>query len=203
MSEESLTGEKGKKLEEIKKEAEKKGCPVQRILYFTEEFLSGPMCGKCFPCRLGSAEARIRANKISKHLEGTGEGDIQALKRIGINMLEGSFCKKGKDTGKFIADTIENFKEEIERHVSGSCTSRECHGLIEYVINPRLCIMCGKCAEVCKDRAVWGEKRERYLSGYTPFVIRSARCTKCGKCLDVCPTGAIEVVTLINEIVNK
>jgi NADP-reducing hydrogenase subunit HndC len=199
MDEESLTGEKGKKLEDIRKEAEEKGCPVQRILYFMDEFIAGPMCGKCLPCSLGTAEARIRANRISGRTEGAGPGDIKALKRIGLNMMEGSFCKKGKDTGKFIMDTIIGSEREIEQHISGVCEKKECLSLIEYVINPGLCVMCGKCAEVCKDRAVWGETRVQYLSGHTPFEIRQKRCTKCGECVKVCPTNAIEVISVLTE----
>ena len=33
MNEETLAGEKGKKLEDIRREAEEKTCPVQRVLY--------------------------------------------------------------------------------------------------------------------------------------------------------------------------
>jgi NAD-dependent dihydropyrimidine dehydrogenase PreA subunit len=204
MTEESLTGEKGKRIEDIRKEAEEKACAVQRVLYFLEEFLAGPMCGKCFPCSLGTAEARVRANRLSGQIEGAGAGDIRALKRIGLNMMEGSFCKKGRDTGKFIVDTLSGSQGDVEQHISGVCAKKECPGLVEYVINPRLCTMCGKCSEVCKHRAVWGEKRVPYLSGYSPFEIRQKRCTKCGECVKVCPTGAIEVVSvLLEELIAK
>ncbi len=40
MSDESLTEEKGRKVEDIKKEAEKKECPVQKTLYLVEEFIN-------------------------------------------------------------------------------------------------------------------------------------------------------------------
>ncbi|MDI6891027.1 MAG: 4Fe-4S binding protein [Thermodesulfovibrionales bacterium] len=204
MSEESITEEQGKKLKDIKREAEEKACPVQRALYYIEEFLAGPMCGKCYPCALGTQEAKIRLIKIVQHLDGISALDIEALRRIGSQMREGSFCKKGKETGRFIIETITNSEEEFNQHLSGICPKRECINLIEYVVNPELCVMCGKCLEACKYNAIVGEKREPYLSGYLPFEIRQKRCTRCGECVEVCPTGAIEIITTkIEEVVMK
>jgi NAD-dependent dihydropyrimidine dehydrogenase PreA subunit len=205
MSEEILTEEKGKTLEEIKKEAEEKACPVQKSLYFIEEFIAGPMCGKCYPCALGTQEAKIRLLKIIQHLEGVSPSDIETIRRIASNMIVGSFCKKGKDTGRFVIETLTLSEEEFNRHLSGVCPKRECINLNEYVINPELCIMCGKCLEVCKYDAIVGEKKESYRSGYLPFEIRRKRCTRCGECVNICPTGAIEVITtkIEEEVVNK
>ncbi|MEW6417951.1 MAG: 4Fe-4S binding protein [Nitrospirota bacterium] len=205
MNEEILTEEKGKTLEEIKKEAEKKACPVQRNLYFIEEFIAGPMCGRCYPCALGTQEAKIRLLRISQHLENVSNADIETLKRIGSNMIVGSFCIKGKNTGKFLIETITGSEEDFIQHVAGACPKKECINLIEYIINPELCIMCGKCLEACKYNAIIGEKREHYLSGYLPFEIRQKRCTRCGECIKVCPTGAIEVITteIEEEVVSN
>jgi ferredoxin len=204
MNEDLLAQEKGKTVEDIRREADSKSCAVQKALYFISEFVSGPMCGKCFPCALGTGEAKLRLLKISQHLEGVSEKDIEVLKRIGQSMLEASFCKKGKDTGKFLVDLITNSEEEFKEHVQGKCRYKECISLIEYVINPDLCIMCDKCREVCKYNAIIGEKGLPYKRGYLPYEIVQKRCTKCGECLKVCPTGAIELVThIIEEVVNK
>ena len=202
MSEESLPKER--KLEDIRKEAEQRVCALQKVLYFVEEFLAGPMCGKCYPCSLGTAEARIRLTRIKEHLGEVSRADIQVLNRIGVNMIEGSFCKKGKDTGKFVIDALTNSGEEFEQHVSGVCPKKECISLVEYVIQPDLCIMCGKCVETCKFDAITGEKRVPYLSGYLPFEIRQKRCTKCGECVTACPTGAIELISVvIEDLINR
>jgi NAD-dependent dihydropyrimidine dehydrogenase PreA subunit len=182
--------QKEKKLEDIKKEAEQKNCPVQRSLYFIDEFLSGPMCGKCFPCSFGSYEARIRLKRIVK---GTAvDADVASVKRIASNMLEASMCKKGKDTAKFILDNIDS--KEFTEHVSGICSNKECLEFIKYIIIPEKCTMCGICLDACKDNAIKGEKKKTYLSGYQPFEIAQKRCTKCGECIKVCPTGAIVIV---------
>ena len=204
MSEERLTGEKGKTVETIKKEAEKRACAVRKALYFIEEFISGPMCGKCFPCALGTAEAKIRLTRLADHRKDISGKDIETLWRIGLQMTEGSFCKKGKDTGKFLLDTLSVSEEEFKQHLAGACPKKECISLIRYEINPDLCILCDKCAEVCKHHAIVGEKRESYRSGFLPYQIRQKKCTKCGECLKVCPTAAVVFITdNTEELVNS
>jgi ferredoxin len=187
--------EKEKKVEEIKKEAEQKRCPVNRALYYMDEFLAGPMCGRCMPCSFGSYEASMRLKNI---VEGRGtEADLVALRRIADEMLEGSLCKKGKDTARFVLDWMAT--DVFREHINGRCPERECAPFIQYRVIPEKCIMCGLCKEVCKYNAIIGEKKVSHLSGYLPFEIRQKRCTKCGDCVPVCPTGAIIVVDLKDE----
>ncbi len=185
-----MTEQKEKKVEDIKKEAEARKCPVNKSLYYIEEFLAGPMCGKCFPCEMGVYEAGIRLKDIT---EGKGsEAGIFAIRRIASDMLESSRCKRGKDTAKFILEWMgtDVFKE----HVEGRCPDRDCISLIEYRIIPDNCIICGLCQDACKDNAIIGERKKAYKSGYLPFEIRQKRCTKCGDCIKVCPTNAIIIV---------
>lgn len=185
-----MAEQKEKKVEDIKKEAEAKKCPVNKAIYYIEEFLAGPMCGKCFPCEMGCYEARIKLKNIS---EGHGSGaDIFALKRIASEMLESSRCKKGKDTAKFILEWMGT--DVYEKHIEGICPDRECPALIEYRIIPEKCIMCGLCQDACKYNAILGEIKKAYRSGYLPFEIRQKRCVKCGDCIKVCPTEAIVIV---------
>ena len=82
MSEVKGQDEQGRKLEDIRKESESKPCPVQKSLYFVSEFLAGPMCGKCYPCALGTNEANIHLIRLSQHLPGVSEEDISAIRRI-------------------------------------------------------------------------------------------------------------------------
>ncbi|MBI5741162.1 MAG: 4Fe-4S binding protein [Nitrospirae bacterium] len=184
--------QKEKKLEDIKKEADEKKCPVQKSLYFVDEFLSGPMCGKCFPCSFGSYEARVRLRRLAG---GSGSGeDIAAVKRIASNMSEASMCKKGKDTAKYMLEHVDS--REFTDHVSGVCAQRECMDYFKYTVIPDKCNMCGDCLDVCRDNAIIGEKRKSYLSGYSPFEIAQKRCSKCGECMKVCPTGGIVFVSV-------
>jgi ferredoxin len=203
MSEETTQEEKEKTLEDIRKEADEKACAVQKILHFIGQFLAGPMCGKCFPCAFGTYEAKIRSERLSTDPGQADEAEIEVLRRISSLMIYSSRCKKGKDTGKFITDILTNAEEEIRKHLSGICPQKECFTLVEYRINPGLCTMCGKCADVCKHNAILGEKRTHFQSGYLPFEIRQKRCTKCGECLKVCPENAIETLSPeIKELIN-
>lgn len=187
-----MSDHKELKVEDIKKEAENKRCPVQKALFYIEKFLSDPMCGKCFPCSIGTYEAKIRLQNIIS-AKGT-EGDIFTLKRIASEMIESSRCKKGKDTAKFILEWMDT--GAFHEHVEGICFARECLIFIEYRIIPEKCVMCGECQIACRFNAIIGEKKKPYLSGYLPFEIKQKRCTKCGECVTVCPSGAIELVDI-------
>jgi ferredoxin len=183
-----------KTLEDIQREAEERACPVQRMKYFIGEFIEGPMCSRCYPCSLGTAEAKIRLDRLSTHPGHAGESDRRALRRIAEQMIEASFCKKGKDTGRFILAAMAAAEGEMQEHLAGVCPTKECRDLIEFIIAPDACTMCGKCLEACHEHAIIGETREMFRSGYLPFEIRLKRCTRCGECLNVCPTGAIQIV---------
>ncbi|MFA5354474.1 MAG: NADH-ubiquinone oxidoreductase-F iron-sulfur binding region domain-containing protein [Thermodesulfovibrionales bacterium] len=179
---------KERKVEEIKADADAGlKCPVNRALVYVTEFLAGPMCGRCFPCAMGSYEARIRLQNLT---EGRGtDADLAALRRIAAEMTEGSMCKKGKDTARFILEWMET--DAYAAHLVGRCPEQECKAFIEYRIVPQNCIICGLCKDACKHNAIIGEKKTTYQSGFLPFEIRQKRCVKCGDCLPVCPTGAV------------
>ncbi len=179
------------KVEDIKKEAEEKGCPVQRALYYVEEFLAGPMCGRCFPCAMGSYEAKLRLQAI---IDRQGkEDDITALRRIADDMLVSSFCKKGKDTARFMLEWLDS--GVFQEHINGVCPDAKCVAYVQYKIIADKCILCGECKAVCKDHAILGHKRKGpFSAGDVPFEIRDKRCTRCGACIDVCPTGAIVLI---------
>lgn len=190
---------KEQKVEDIKAAAQAKACPVQKALYYVAGFLDGPMCGRCFPCSLGSFEAGRRLQNIA---EGRGTGaDISALRRIAGHMLEASMCKKGKDTARSIIEWMEDgaFYAHIcppRADASGAgcrCPEKQCAGLVEFRVISEKCTRCGLCKDACAHGAIFGEKRKPYLTGYPPFEIRQKRCVKCGDCLRACPEGAIEV----------
>jgi len=181
-----------KKTAEIKKEAEELKCPVKRALYYVEEFLAGPMCGKCFPCEMGTYEAAARLRNV---ISGMGaQGDLDAIRRIADEMLLTSRCKKGKDTAEFILEWMAT--GAYNEHIEGRCPARECEAFIEYRVIPEKCIMCNLCKEACNYNAIIGEKALPYMSGYLPYEIRQKRCVKCGDCIRVCPVAAIEIVDI-------
>jgi len=183
-----MTEQKELSVEDIRKEAEERHCPVQQALYYVEKFLDTLMCGKCFPCAFGTYEAKMRLKDITA-AHGT-ETDISLVRRIASVMIEASRCKRGRDTGRFLLGWTDT--DSFKAHADKRCPDRECLSLIEFRIDPEKCIMCGECQTVCKFNAIVGEKKKPYLSGYLPFEIVQKRCTKCGECFSVCPTNAIE-----------
>jgi len=169
-------------------------CAVQNLLRAVEEFVEGPMCGKCHPCTLGSSHAAARLRRITQ-----GEAtdlDLAILRSISERLTVGSMCKKGKDIGELIGRTLTENREEFLEHINQRCRHSECLALMVYRVVPEKCTMCGVCLDVCRFEAIIGEKRVGYRTGYLPFEIRDVRCTRCGECLPACPEGAIEVVSL-------
>ncbi len=158
--------------------------------FYYDESKDG-MCSKCHPCKLGIYDAikifeAIQAGKgIDKY--------VDQLKRIAVEVKDGGMCKKGKDHADILASFIANNLEDLERHIKGVCTHRECKLLVRYEINASLCTMCDKCREVCKDNAIEGQKKLPYKTGFTPYRIRQRRCTHCGECIKVCPENAVFV----------
>lgn len=184
-------GEKNKKdMKDVFEAVENIKCDIQKSLKFIQEFLSEPMCGRCLPCSLGSYEAEVRLKRIAAGI--AGQGDVAAVQRIADQMLEGSMCKKGKDTAKFLIDILKT--DSFLEHLQGKCHKRECPSLITYRIIPEKCVICGLCQEACRYNAITGEKRMSYRSGYLPFEIRQKRCVKCGECVPACTYAAIEII---------
>lgn len=180
------------KVDDIKSSAESIKCPVERSYYLVSEFLAGPMCGKCFPCSMGSYEAKILLKKL---MNGSGsEEELLHIKTIAEEMLVASMCKKGKDIAKYILEWHD--KDVFNKHLQGLCPEKSCKSLIEFRVVPQKCTMCGECLIACKYNAIHGEKIKPFMSGYQPYEIRQQKCVKCGDCLPVCPTEAIIVVNV-------
>jgi len=179
------------KVEDIRKATEDKACTVQKSILLMEEFLKGPMCGRCFPCAFGSYEALVRLKNIES--QQATEADLQALQRIASEMEWASFCKKGKDVAKFFSEWLQS--DDFKAHLEGVCPTGECKSFIRFQIIGDRCTNCDECKKVCPDHAIMGQKRKSpYESGLLPYEIRDRRCSRCGKCFDVCPTGAIIII---------
>jgi formate hydrogenlyase subunit 6/NADH:ubiquinone oxidoreductase subunit I len=178
------------KVDDIKNDAESIKCPVERSRYLMAEFLAGPMCGRCFPCSMGSYEARILLKNLMN--SNSSEEEVRHIKTIAEEMLVASMCKKGKDIAKYILEWMDT--DVFNKHLEGICPEKTCKSFIEYRIIPEKCTMCGICSKICKYNAIHGEKVKPFMSGFHPFEIRQQKCVKCGDCLDVCPTEAIILV---------
>jgi ferredoxin len=168
-------------------------CPVMatrlRLEYFYNDDSKDGMCSKCHPCKLGIYDA---VKILASIQEGKGLDVYPALlKRIAVEVKDGGMCKKGKDHADILAAFLRDFESDLHRHIKGACTHQVCSRLVRYEIVPEKCTMCGKCAEVCKDFAIEGQKLVEGKTGFTPYRIRQKRCTHCGECIKVCPEGAV------------
>ncbi len=67
----------------------------------------------------------------------------------------------------------------------------------EVMVSDSRCILCGRCAEVCPQKAIKLNKIRK---------IDRLRCDLCLKCADVCPTGAIKTIgqfMTIHEVLSE
>ncbi len=162
-------------------------CPAQRALRHLDAFLADPMCGQCFPCALGTYEARTRLESMTRG-EGTDD-DVRVLERIAAAVLEGSKCRKGKDAARFLAEAIAT--PGFGEHAAGVCQDRECRSLTTYAVASDICVRCGACKAACVNDAIFGEPQQAFRAGYPAFEIRQRRCERCGECAAACPHGAL------------
>lgn len=176
-------------------------CPVNavraRLAFFYYDDPKTGMCSKCHPCKLGIFDA-VKILEAVQSGKGSAKHAAQ-LARIAAEVKDGGMCKKGKDHADILAAFLKDHAEDLERHVQGVCAHRECALLVRYEIDPGACTMCDKCAAVCRDFAIEGQKAVAYKGGFTPYRIRQQRCTHCGECIKVCPEGAVVVVEKVRE----
>ncbi|MEW6080023.1 MAG: FAD-dependent oxidoreductase [Thermodesulfobacteriota bacterium] len=74
-------------------------------------------CGKCFPCRIGTA---IMENTLKKFAEGKGQAeDLTRLRNLGQYISETSKCFIGKTGPVPILHAIEHFRNDFEKAAAG------------------------------------------------------------------------------------
>ncbi|MBN2475047.1 MAG: 4Fe-4S binding protein [Pirellulales bacterium] len=157
-------------------------CMVNVAKYFLQ-FLRDESCGKCAPCREGTAQMLDVLTRITK---GEGrEGDVETLERLGELLEDTALCALGKTAAYPVLSTVRRFRDEYEAHVQRrQCPAKECPGLFRYEIDAETCTGCGLCRKKCPVEAITGERK-------APHVIDPEICTDCGTCFDVCPFSAV------------
>ena len=158
-------------------------CMVDVARYFTD-FLSQESCGKCAACRLGLDQLHGILERIC-----AGAGVAEDLERIEklLNVLEtGSLCGLGKSAPNPVRSTMVHFRDEYLAHIEDKrCPAGVCRNLISYMITEN-CTGCRRCARLCPQEAISGEKKELHL-------IDQELCNQCGLCKATCDFAAIEV----------
>ncbi len=158
-------------------------CMVDVAKFFLS-FTQSESCGKCPTCRIGTYQMLQILEKITS---GDGEeGDIEKLERLAELVKEGSLCGLGKTAPNPVLTTIRYFRDEYEEHVREKyCRAKVCR-IGVHRIDPRECILCGVCKQVCAFDAVKETRRS--------FFIDQDYCTKCKACYYACPVGAVKIM---------
>jgi NADH:ubiquinone oxidoreductase subunit F (NADH-binding) len=89
------------------------------------KFFRFESCGKCTPCRVGTARAVRILTSIS---EGQAQlSDLDTLLKLADEMELASNCGLGQTAAVPIRDTLKNFRAEVEAHIRlGVCPAGVC-----------------------------------------------------------------------------
>jgi NADH-quinone oxidoreductase subunit F len=95
---------------------------VVRFALDAMRFFARESCGKCFPCRIGTARLREQLEAATAFRE-TDEAETRDV----IDLLQtGSACGLGLAAGTLIRHLITNFGDDVEAHRQNRCPAGEC-----------------------------------------------------------------------------
>jgi NADP-reducing hydrogenase subunit HndC len=155
------------------------------VAKFYLDFTVEESCGKCAPCRIGNKRLYEMLDKITKGH--AAQEDLVTLRNLANVIKDTSLCGLGQTSPNPVLSTMDNFPEEYMAHVKhGKCPAGQCKDLMEYIIDPELCVGCTLCSRVCPVDAISGDKK-------VPHVIDPSVCIKCGACMEKCKFNAISI----------
>lgn len=98
-------------------------CMVEVARFFLS-FTQEESCGKCPPCRLGTAEM---LEILEAFTEGDADySDLERLEELAEYVTESSLCGLGKTAPSPVQSTLRFFRDEYEAHLEGRCPTGEC-----------------------------------------------------------------------------
>jgi bidirectional [NiFe] hydrogenase diaphorase subunit len=107
-------------------------CMVDVARYFME-FCMSESCGKCIPCRVGTAQMYGLLTRITKGI--ATPADLQLLEELTTVVRDTSLCGLGQSAPNPVSSTLRYFREEYEDHIHNhKCAAGKC----EMAPNPEL-----------------------------------------------------------------
>ncbi|MFC2136082.1 NADH-quinone oxidoreductase subunit NuoF [Bacteroidota bacterium] len=157
-------------------------CMVDLAKYFLN-FTQEESCGKCTPCRVGTAQM---VNILTRITQGHGEeADIDKLEKLAHTIKAHSLCGLGQTAPNPVLTTLKYFRSEYMAHVNEKyCPAVVCKALIEYRVIPEKCTGCQRCVSVCPTGALTGPRKEAHN-------LDPEKCIKCRACYEICRFDAI------------
>lgn len=157
-------------------------CIVEMTTYFLS-FTQLESCGKCVPCRVGTAQMLEILLRLCRG--SAAKDDLDRLARLAEAVKKLSLCGLGRTAPNPVLTGLAHFREEFEAHAAGRCPAHRCKTLIVYAITDE-CIGCTKCAQRCPSGAITAAPYEIHR-------IDKTKCVRCNACFEVCPVHAVKV----------
>lgn len=168
-------------------------CMVDLAKFFTQ-FFKNESCGKCIPCREGTARlleiteaATRRPARNSNFTTLERFKGVMQLRSLSVVMKDTSLCALGKSAPNAILNTLKNFKSEFDAHIfERKCPADVCRDLRVFSIDLEKCTGCTACYKKCPTDAIIGSARR-------PHFIVEEKCIGCGLCYDACKFNAVMI----------
>jgi NADP-reducing hydrogenase subunit HndC len=94
------------------------------LAYVLLRFFKVESCGKCVPCRVGTAQMLEALDRLRRGY-GT-QVDLDRLEQVAVYASQASFCGLGQAAPVPIISGLRYFRDEFEAHARGECPAGVC-----------------------------------------------------------------------------